>query len=76
MRNLLNHNDWRETGSYSSKGSAQGYLNSLQAAGSSRCGSACGAGNPDQPKPSACGAGDDPKPKTGACGSACGAGGK
>lgn len=43
------------------------------------CGSACGAGDKPEEKPSACGsacgAGDKPEEKPSACGSACGAGG-
>lgn len=37
------------------------------------CGSACGAADQPEEKPSACGAADRPEEKPSACGSACGA---
>lgn len=42
----------------------------------SSCGSACGASDKPEEKPTACGAGDKPEEKPAACGSACGAGDK
>lgn len=46
----------------------------------SACGTACGAGDKPDEKPSACGsacgAADEPKETPSACGSACGAGDK
>ena len=61
--NMLNA--WSGNSEFFGRRSAQGYLNSGKAsfAVSGSCGSACGAGDDKDPKPSA-------------CGSACGAGDK
>ena len=46
-----------------------GWNKKKEAATSSACGTACGAGE----KPAACGASDKPEEKPAACGTACGA---
>jgi len=86
MNNLRMLNDWKDTGDYIPKRSAQIYFqhNQMVLAADKSRGSACGTGDDpgkSKPKPSACGSacgtGDDPgksKPKPSACGSACGAG--
>jgi hypothetical protein len=63
MNKLTKLSAWNSKGGFSSPKSAQGYLNGGTGfiAGAS-CGSSCGAGGGDKPKPSkssACGASDD-----------------
>ena len=53
-----------------------GWAKKNQEVVASACGSACGAGDKPEEKPTACGAGDKPEEKPAACGSACGAGDK
>lgn len=57
-----------------------GWSNRAEEAPKAACGSACGASDTPEQKPTACGtacgAGDTPEQKPTACGSACGAGDK
>ena len=50
-----------------------GWNKKKEAATSTACGTACGAGDKPEEKPAACGTADKPEEKPAACGTACGA---